>query len=239
MVSDGRYLAAEPAFKEYAYTALVSRFPDRKGFEHFYDALTDSSVKDEFLRVTSFYLFLVKRGEWHVTVEGSASVVNYLSNSFKVSVLFALIESLSDQRYQDFYEWLRARDVPTTFPIPDASALAKLNEEYKASFGSIRRCVAFFSRLPPERQQALCKAVSIDEEPLASVEKVAKFLYDLRSKFVHEAQLVLQLGDLLTFSTFSMKGQRIVESQLSIGTLFDTFEEGILAYFNEVGVIPC
>jgi hypothetical protein len=235
MVSDGGYIADEPAFKAYAYTALKSRFPDRASFERFYDSLADSSVKDEFLRVTSFYLFLVKQGEWHVTVEGSAPVVDYLSNSFKVVALFALIESLSDQQHQDFYKWMCERDAPTTFPIPDATVLAKLNEEYKASFGSIRRCVAFFSRLSPERQQALCKAVSVNGKPLASIKKVADFLYDLRSKFVHKARLTLQLGDLLTLS---MKGRRVVESQLSIDILLDTFEEGVLAYFNKVGVIP-
>jgi len=229
VVSDGRYVADEPAFKRYAYTALMSRFPDRTAFERFYGSLTDSSIKDEFLRVTSFYLFLVKQGEWHVTVDGSAPVVDYLSNSFKVVALFALIESLSDQQHQDFYDWLCEKDAQSVFPIPDATALARLNEEYKASFGSIRRCVAFFSRLPSERQQALCKAFSVDGKPLASIKKVAEFLYDLRSKFVHEARLVLQLGD---FLALSMKGQRVVETQLSVDTLLDTFEEGVLAHFS-------
>lgn len=229
MVSDGRYIADEPPFKRYAYTALMSRFPDQAAFERFYESLADSAIKDEFLRITSFYLFLVKQGEWHVTVEGSAPEVDYLSNSFKVVALFALIESLSHQQHQDFYEWLCEKDAQTTFPILDAAALATLNEEYKASFGSIRRCIAFFSRLPPERQQALCKAVSVDGRPLASIRKVADFLYDLRSKFVHEARLVLQLGD---FLALSMKGQRVVETQLSVDTLLDTFEEGVLAYFN-------
>jgi hypothetical protein len=234
MVSDGQYIANEPAFKEYAYTALKSRFPDRPSFEHFYDSLPNSLVKDEFLRVTSYYLFLVKQGEWHVSVESSAPVVDYLSNSFKVAGLFALIESLSDQRHQDFYEWLRERDAPTTFPIPDAIILAKLNEEYKASFGSIRRCVTFFKRLPPEQQQVLCKAVRVDGEPLASIEKVAKFLYDWRSKFVHEAHLV---GVLSGLYTLSMQRGRVVETYLSIEILLESFEEGVLAYFNKVGVM--
>lgn len=229
MVSDGQYIADEPAFKRYAYTALTSRFPDWAAFERFYESLSDSTIKEEFLRVTSFYLFLVKQGDWHVAVEGSAPVVDYLSNSFKVVALFALIESLSDQQHQDFYDWLCEKDAKTTFPILDAAALARLNEEYKASFGSIRRCVAFFSRLPSARQEALCKAVSVDGQPLASIKKVAEFLYDLRSKFVHEARLVLQLGDVLTLS---MKGQRVVETQLSVDTLLDTFEEGVLAYFK-------
>lgn len=231
MVSDGKYIASEPAFKDFAYTALLSRFPDRAGFDSFYDSLADSSIKDEFLRVTSFYLFLVKQGEWHVTVDGSAPVVDYLSNSFKVVALFALIESLSDHEHQDFYEWLRERDVRITFPILDGTALIKLNKEYRASFGSIRRCVAFFDRLPSERQQALCNAFCTDGKPFKSIKKVAEYLYELRSKFVHEARLVPCLDDIL-LTTISMRGHRIVETQLSVGTLLETFEEGVLAYFS-------
>lgn len=229
MVSDGRYVVDEPAFKRYAYTALMSRFPDQAGFEDFYASLDGPPIKDEFLRVTSFYLFLVKRGEWHVTVEGSAPVVDYLSTSFKIVALFALIESLSDEQHQDFYDWLRSKDPKTTFPIPDPAALSRLNEGYKASYGSIRRCVAFFSRLPAARQQALCSAVRVSGKPLASIKKVAEFLYDLRSKFVHEAHLVLQLSSL---TAFSMKGQTVVETKLSIEALLEAFEEGVLAYFG-------
>lgn len=227
-MSDGR-VVDEAAFKRYAYTALMSRFPDKAGFEDFYASLDGPVIKDEFLRVTSFYLFLVKRGEWHVTVEGSAPVVDYLSTSFKVVALFALIESLSDEQHQDFYGWLCSKDTKTTFPIPDQAALSKLNEEYKVSYGSIRHCVTFFSRLPPERQQALCSAIRSGGKPLASIKKVAEFLYDLRSKFVHEARLVLQLSSLMAFS---MKGQTVVETELSIETLLEAFEEGVLAYFR-------
>jgi hypothetical protein len=125
----------------------------------------------------------VKRGEWHVSVEGSAPVVDYLSTSFKVVALFALIESLSNEQHQDLYGWLRSKDTMMTFPIPNPAALSKLNEEYKATYGSIRRCVAFFNRLPPERQQALCSAVTVDGKPLTSIKKIAEFLYDLAASF--------------------------------------------------------
>jgi hypothetical protein len=229
VVQNGRYIADEPAFVRYAYTALVSRFPDRAAFDRFYESLADSAVKDEFLRITSFYLFLVKQGEWRVAVEGSASVVDYLSNSFKIVALFALIESMSDQEHQDLYDWLREQDAETTFPILDAAALARLNEQYKASYGSIRRCIAFFSRLPATRREALCNAIRVDDKPLASIKKVAEHLYDLRSKFVHEARLVLQLSDSLSLS---MRRQQVVETYLSMDVLLDTFEEGVLAYFK-------
>ena len=229
MVSDGRYVADEVTFKRYAYTALESRFPNQAAFDNFYASLGDPVIRDEFLRVTSFYLFLVKRGEWHVSVEGSAPVVDYLSTSFKVVALFALIESLSNEQHQDLYGWLRSKDAKMTFPIPDAAALSKLNEEYKAAYGAIRRCVAFFKRLPSERQQALCSAITVNGKPLASIKKIAEFLYDLRSKFVHEGRLVLSL---VGYTALSMKRDKVVQIDLSLETLLEAFEEGVLAYFS-------
>ena len=229
MVSDGRYVADETTFKRYAYTALGAHFADRAAFDDFYASLESPGMKDEFLRVTAFYLFLVKRGDWHVAVDGSAPVVDYLTNSFKLSALFALIESLSDTENQDLYRWLLSRDPTMTFPIADAAALSRLNDTYKDTYGAIRRCVAFFSRLKPERQQALCAAIRVDDKPLASVKKVAEFLYELRSKFVHEARLVLSLGG---STALSAKGQKVVETNLSVETLLDVFEEGVLAYFR-------
>ena len=228
-MSDGRYIADEAKFKQYAYTALTGRFPDHAAFENFYVSLDDSLIKDEFLRVTSFYLFLVKRGEWHVTVEGSAPLLDYLSTSFKVVALFALIESLSDEKHQDLYDWLCSQNPESTFPIPDRAALSKLNEGYKASYGSIRRCVAFFSRLPPDRQQALCSAIRVGGNPLVSIKKVAEFLYDLRNKFVHEARPVWSL---VGFMALEKKKKKVVKTDLSVGVLLDTFEEGVLAYFR-------
>jgi hypothetical protein len=171
----------------------------------------------------------VKRGDWHVSVEGSAPLVDYISTSFKVVALFALIESLSDELHQDFYGWLCSKDTKTSFPIPDPAALSKLNEEYKSTYGSIRRCVAFFNRLPSERQQALCTAIRVNGKPLASIKKVAEFLYDLRSKFVHEARFVLSL---VGYTALSMKGEKVVQIDLSAETLLEAFEEGVLAYFG-------
>jgi len=89
----------------YAKSALSSQFRDASAFDAFYAALTDEQ-KDEFLRVGSSYLFLVKQGNWHVEVEGSNPVIDYFTNSFKLVSLFSLIESLSSEKHRDFYEWL-------------------------------------------------------------------------------------------------------------------------------------
>jgi hypothetical protein len=227
MAADGTYIADELAFKDYAYRALVARFQDRAAFEHFYASLSAPSKKDGFLRVASLYLHLVKEGDWQLAVEGKSP--DYIPNSFKLVGLFALIESLSDEKYQDFYEWLCREDPNTLYPISNRNALSVLNRKYKNSYGSIRRCVTFFQRLPTNRREELCNAIRVGGQTLASIEKVAEFLYDLRSKFVHEAELVLGLGEL---TYFSMKKEKVVQTELSIDTLLEAFEEGVLAYFH-------
>lgn len=229
VVSNGRYIADEDTYKQDAYLALTSRFDSRDDYERFYSSLSDSATKDEFLRATVFYLFFVKKGDWHVSVERSNPVIGYFTNSFKLVALFSLIESLSDKHHMDFYQWLCKETGESVFPIGNQAALSKLDDRYKDAHGSIRRCKAFFENLPAASQKALCNAIKIGGKPLDSVTKVAEFLYEARSKFVHEAQFVLEVSNV---TAFSRKGNKVVQSELSIEVLLETVEEGILAYFD-------
>ena len=171
----------------------------------------------------------MKQGDWQVTVDGCNPVIDYFTNSFKLVALFSLIESLSDKQHQDFYSWLCNESPDSVFPISDKSALSNLNDRYKASYGSIRRCIAFFEALPSSRQTALCDAIKISGQPLPSIKKVAEFLYELRSKFAHEARFVLDFGD---NTVLRIKENKVVQTQLSIETMLEAFEEGVLAYFG-------
>ncbi len=230
MTSDSRYFLNETAFKPDAAVALSSCFSDEAKFESFYSSLLTPHRKNLFLRTACFYLYFVKQGDWHVCVEGRDPVIDYLTNSYKVVGLVSLIESLSDAPHEDFYQWLVKRDSSTIFPIEDASRLKQLYDEYKASFGSIRRCVAFFERLTPHRKKELCNAVQINGVPLGSINKLAEFLYNIRSKFVHEAELVIQVSELRHLS----KGKKgIVNTELRIALLLTAFEEGLVAYFRD------
>lgn len=192
--------------------------------------MSSREKKDEFLRIASFYLLLVKCGDWHVDVEGSNPVIDYFTNSFKLVALFSLIESLSSVGHKDFYQWLCSEEAAAIFPVQDRAALEHRYLEYKASFGSIRRCTAFFERLSESRKNELSNAVHIGGEPLSSVKHLAEFLYNLRSKFVHEARLVLQVS---TNPVASVGNKGLVLADLPIGLLFDAFEEGVLAYFRD------
>ena len=226
-----RYFADEETFKEDAYLALASHFSGRDDFEAFYLSLSDPAVKDDFLRAGTFYLFLVKKGDWHVSVERSNPVIWYFTDSYRLVAIFSLIASLSDKQYKDFYEWLRDEPSDDLFPIVSRNVLVTLYDKYNEMYGSIRRCKAFFEKLPASSQKALCSAIKIEGRPLDSVKKVAEFLYKERSSFVHGAELVLMVG---SSSNYSRRGNKVVESNLEMDVLMGCVEEGLLAYFNNL-----
>jgi hypothetical protein len=217
----------------YAALAFSSQFSDHQAFEIFYESLNDD-YKNEFLRVGSSYLFLVKQGDWCVDIENSNPIIDYLTNSFKLVSLFALIESLSAEKHQDFYEWLIDNPVGL-YPITDVASLKVHHEKYKTTFGSIRRCVAFFDRLSPNRKTELCGSIKINGKPAKSINAVAQFLYNLRSKFVHEGEFVLDIADTPVLSRHKI-GSTLTE--LSMPHLLNAFEEGVVAYFSNATPTP-
>ena len=224
-----RPTANETPEREIAFMALASRFPDRLSFDEFYESLDTPERKNEFHRVTNFYLFLVKCGDWQISVKGYDPTIYYFTNSFKLVALFSLIESLTDLKHQDFYQWLSSSDKLTIFPISAKSDLKHLYGEYKKTFGSIRRCVNFFKRLPDKHKEALCNSIQIDGVSIDPIEKLAQFLYKLRSEFVHEAELVLYVND---STSYHYKKKGINRSSLSLDILLEAFEEGVLLYFR-------
>lgn len=211
----------------YAASALSSQFRDAGAFDAFYAALADEQ-KDEFLRVGSSYLFLVKQGDWHVDVANSNPVIDYITNSFKLVSLFSLIESLSSEQHEDFYEWL-SHTGDEIYPIASKTAFKHLHEKYKATFGSIRRCVAFFERLSSRQQAELRNSIQIGGTPVKSIKNVAQFLYNLRSKFVHEGELMLDIANVPVMSRHK-KANTL--TALSMPKLLEAFEEGVVAHFN-------
>jgi hypothetical protein len=222
-----RNLNREKIFKPHAEAVFAAHLGGTAAFETFYRGLTDDE-KDLFLGVASKYVFLVKHGDWHVDLEDCNPVIDYFTNSFKLVSLFSLIESLSSEKHEDFYDWLGKQE-DGTFPILDKPKLKSLYEEYKKTYGSIRRCVKFFERLPPARQAELRSGFKVRGKPVSQIKAVAEFLYNLRSKFVHEGEFVLDIANIPVMSQ-----HKNVETltDISIPTLLRVFEEGVLAYFR-------
>lgn len=226
-MSDGRYHQQRDVYLPMAGEALRSQFQSQADIEAFYARLASDEVRDEFLRIACFYHSLVKCGDWHLSSNPGHPVVDYLTETYKAVSLFSLIEAIGGPAHQDFYDWLlRERKLP----IEDEGTLSKLHDEYKKTYGSVRRCVWFFSQFSPEQQQKLCRAVRRNGTPVEDVRQVAKFLYELRSKFVHQADLILQLSEATVVSR--IKG-KVVVCDVSLGDLLSAFEECMVKVFRE------
>ena len=226
---DLRYLDARDKFIEYAFMALGDHFSSRDEFQNYFEAIKTNHRKNLFLKTASYYLFLVKRGDWVVDVPDLDKVIDYLTNTYKYVAIFSLIKSLSEETFIDFYEFLVRRKSSVQFPISDKTKLEDLYGKYKEDLGAIKRCISFFTELSAERQRALLSRLEVrGTEP--TIENLAKYLYELRSKFVHEGELVLHMSEGMTLS---QRGGKLVVCRLSIRDAMIFFEEGLIKHFRE------
>jgi len=216
---DQRYLSNKAAFLEYSYQALQDRFTTKEEFITFFEAIESDEVKNLFLRTASFYLFLVKCGDWQVDIPGSNKTIDYLTDTYKYIAIFSLIESLQDKEFIDFYAFLVRRKTNVTFPIKDKKDLEYYYRKYKQEYGSIRQSVDFFNSLTSQKKADLIKLLDV-KNVTPTIENLSKYLYNVRSKFVHEAQLIVNMSGRTTMSSY---GKRIVEF----------FEEGLVTYFGK------
>jgi hypothetical protein len=111
----------------------------------------------------------------------------------------------------------------------ERATLDEIYKSYKNEFGSIKRCISFFKALTPNRQKELISRLKIKESK-ASIENFAKYLYELRSKFIHEAELVHHMSE---GKTVSIKQGHLVVYSLSISDAMLFFEEGLIEHFRE------
>jgi len=163
-----------------------------------------------------------------VNVPDSDKVIDYLTNTYKYVAIFSLIESLSREQFVDFYQFLTRLKSRVEFPIADRATLDEHYEKYKQEFGSIRRCVSFFKALSLQRQRELLSRFEVKgSEP--TIENLAKYLYEMRSKFVHEAALVLHMSDGMSIG---MQGGKIIVCSFSINDAMQFFEEGLVEHFR-------
>ena len=66
---DLRYIEAKDEFLDYSFLALGHHFDSRADFNQFFNSIKSDIRKSLFLRTASFYLFLVKRGDWVVDID--------------------------------------------------------------------------------------------------------------------------------------------------------------------------
>jgi len=128
----------------------------------------------------------------------------------------------------DFYSFLVRRKTNVKFPINDKKELELWYRKYKHEFGSIHQSVKFFKALSAQKKADLIKNLEV-KNINPTIDNLSKYLYNLRSKFVHEAELVVNMSGR---TTLSRCGKKVVICKLSLRKLMDFFEEGLITFFT-------
>ena len=213
-MSDLKYWEQQDTFSPLAFESFQDYFGSRSKFHAFVRSITADEEKSRFLKVASFYKILVKDGRFSVPQYEEAK---YFDRTHRFVALVALIECVeSSVSFKDFHAWLNKSGA---FPIQDQQALDVLSVMHKM--------VSFFLRLDDSSKQEIESWIKVKGQPLA-IEKLAKTLYEIRSKFVHEARLIVDLSGVRTISA------RQVEREITV-TLEQVeriFERGVLLRFG-------
>jgi len=124
------------------------------------------------------------------------------------------------------------------FPINTPSKLTNLYEAYKKEHGNTSNVVKFFKSLDDPIKSFIRQSIVVleDSEKISELEEVdeaievlSKFLYQIRSDYMHGAKWVLEFDSCLVFSV--RKGKNI-ECSMELKDLRKIFESGLLQHFN-------
>lgn len=173
---------------------------------------------------------MVIEGSFRFDKEEWNDGLSYIDDTYKYIAIFSLIEALeTPPDYKDFYEWIQSKK-DTAIPLnkKPMAILNQMYQDYKAHHGSIRAAVKFFDRLDSEDKAFIEKNLKINGES-SSLMRLSQLLYDLRSKFAHEARFILGFGSVASVGTHNGD---VLTNNLSMDDLRRFFEYGFLKRFG-------
>ena len=154
-MQDLRYLNDKDKFLNYAYDVLKDYFTSRENFNDFFINLSDNNTKNNFLKIISFYKFLVRDSSLISLIKdetesdrSTQQVISYLDETYKFIGIFALIEGLVEvKNYENFYNWLLEEHDFKTNPVSSKTKLRNLFSDYLKIYGSTSKAIKFFKNL--------------------------------------------------------------------------------------------
>ena len=238
-MSNPQFSEDEAILLDDAFDALCEHFSNRESFLIQYNQISDAS-RIRFLRLTSIYRALVKKGNFNPPADALKVSNNYYDITYKYIALISIIEAIfSPDEWLDFYQWLRKSSNAEVFPIEDQNSLERLYKEYNSEYGAIRNAIKFFEALDLKEQgflkskltrlrldQGKTKASEIE----STTSDLANLLYSIRSEFMHKAKLIVEFGNVPAI-TVNRKSKPFV-SNLSLKHLMRVFELGLISHFG-------
>ena len=229
-----KYLYDSEAYLKHVISIWGKYFPNHQILRGFFSEIDSDQEKDLFLRIGSFYRFLVVEGKYQFEKSEWNSGMSYIDDSYKYIALFSLIEALDSPRgYIDFYQWLHRNKKEIEFGSDTQffNILDETYKKYKSEYGTTNAAVQFFSRLDEDDHEFIQDSLQIKGKK-RSIKQLSQFLYDIRSQFVHQANLVLNFGDIISVGR---QKKQIIIINMSIKDLCRLFEHGFLKRFGYQG----
>jgi hypothetical protein len=254
---DLRYVNNEAAFLNYSYDVFGKYFSDRDSFLAFYNKINATDEKNKFLRISSFYKFIVIDGRFLNTKDKNYNeYIDYFDFTYKYIAFFSLIEALyTKDDYKEFYGWLRKNK--DCYPIGTKQALDNLYETYNQIYGSTRKAIRFFKSLDDKSKKLIQDKFEVRKGGQSFTDTdFAKLFYKIRNNFIHNADLVVQFNNtqppvylnnkttneaelaqygispIPASQTYFTIGNKEILSSLSFDDIKLIFERGFLIYFG-------
>ena len=229
-----KYLKESESYLKHVVSIWGKYFSTQKDLKAFFDNIDTDHEKNLFLRAGSFYRFLVVEGKYQFKKSVWNSGMSYIDDSYKYIALFSLIEALdSPGGYIDFYQWLHRnkKDIELDSETPFFPKIDDAYKKYKSEYGSTNSAILFFSRLDKEDQQFIQNSLKIKGKQ-SSLKQLSQFFYDIRSQFVHQTNLVLNFGEIISVGR---QKKKIIVIDMSIKDMCRLFEHGFLKRFGYKG----
>ena len=236
-----RFIENEEKFLEYSWSVFQEYFKDKASFLEKYYRIESAEKKNWFLRLASYYLFFVVDGNYS-SPKYDVEDLSFVDQTYKFIAIVALIESIYDKNdYIDFYQWIMRNRKNGLFPISDEESATKLYSAYKAEHGNTLNMVRFFQSLDDSIKSFIQRSlVVLDdsgktgelEEKQESIEALAKLLYQIRSDYIHGAELILEFDPAIVLS---VRGKKPISCSIELKHLCKIFESGLLQQF---GIAP-
>lgn len=198
-----------------------------------FEEIETEEEKDLFLRIGAFYRYLVVEGSFRFANKELNEGMSYIDDTYKYVAIFSLIEALeTPPEYKDFYKWIQSKkDAKLPLNKKPISVFDDMYKEYKKYYGSVQAAVRFFDRLDREDQAYIENKMKINGTN-SSVKQLSKLLYDMRSKFAHEARFILGFGSATSIGTHN---ENVLTNKLTMDDLRMLFEHGFLKRFGWKG----
>jgi len=226
-----RYLRYKEEYLKQVSHVWRKHLQTLEAFQIFFHSITPDGEQDLFLRIGSFYRYLVVEGTFRFPIGDWNKGMSYIDDTYKYIAIFSLIEALeTPPKFKDFYQWIKSqhKNVPAPSEKLPLSLLDDMYKEYKTCYGSVQAAVRFFGRLDDKDQSLIQQKLRVRGK-VTSLKQLAQLLYEFRSDFVHKGAFVLGFGERPTVSRHRGK---VIINDLNLEDIKRLFERGFLKRFQ-------